>query len=72
MRDDGLDDDDSEGSEIGGDREQDTSQPDQAAIKEKMKKQMNDDWNYLKKTLNGAGNNKISNNNNNGKGHKPK
>jgi hypothetical protein len=43
---DGLDDDDdSDGSEIGGDREIDE-------VKENMKKGKQNDWNYLKHTLN--------------------
>lgn len=55
------DDDDSDGSEIGGDREQDEPQ-DPATIKAKMKSKMNDDWNYLKKTLNGNGGNGMKGN----------
>ncbi len=46
------DDDDSDGSEIGGDREHDEPQ-DPATIKAKMKTKANEDWNYLKQTLSG-------------------
>jgi len=45
-----IDDDDSSGSEIGGDRDEDDAQASQA----KMKSRMNDDWNYLKQTIAGG------------------
>lgn len=47
-------DDDSSGSEIGGDRDyQDDGQDNPQVAEQRMKSKMSDDWNYLKKTMNG-------------------
>ena len=46
--------DSSSGSEIGGDRDDDKRDSDEEEeAKQRLKTKMNEDWNYLKKTLHG-------------------
>lgn len=55
---DDLDEEDSSGSEIGGDRDQDDIH-DPSMAEQRLKTKIEEDWNYLKKTMNsGEGTNK--------------